>query len=413
MFFITDDMPPWLPSGPRCTTFRMLTSRTDHILPHHRDAMAWPETMWWLGTLALICSFLPPSLHYYRMRRVVSRKKEQVQTNFRPEITIVLPMRDESTNVERKIKEILEMDYPSEKTSIMVIDSCSIDDTAEKARRILESIGGSRKWQVFSMPEPGKSLAVNFALSAIKSEIFVMSDADAHCPRDTLGRLVDVFSDSQVGAVCGRLESQIFSSDSPYRSRFNVIRIGESIIDSTPIFEGSICAFRMSALGGARIDVDVNADDSQLALIARSNGFRAIMDGKIIFSEPGIGMSSRRRVRRAQGVSRVLYRKRGMAFGNEKFGKIMRHNLFLYLIFPWLLLFSSTLIVISLLFVQPLSLENSANMGRITVTIIALLLGMISKTARSLFSGAFSLIFSHILIATDRPLNVWETNRNI
>jgi len=262
------------------------------------------------------------------------------------------------------------------------------------------------------MSEPGKSHAVNFALNAINTEFFVMSDADSHCPPDTLESIIEVFSDSKVGAVCGCLESQIVTSDYPYRSRFNIIRKGESIIDSTPIFEGSICAFRMSALFGKRIFEDVNADDSQLALIARTNGFRAIMDSNVKFSEPGVRMTSSRKLRRAQGISRVLYRRRTMAFGNGKFGNIMRHNIYFYLIFPWLLIFSSLLIVLSLLFVEPSSLDNTANTGRISATIIVILIGLISKTGRSLFSGAISIALSHILLAIGRPLNIWETERN-
>ena len=68
------------------------------------------------------------------------------------------------------------------------------------------------------------------------------------------------------------------------RIRFNRIRIGESIIDSTPIFEGSICAFRTKSIGYYK-QSNINADDTQLAIIVRKAGFKAIMDGSVEFTD--------------------------------------------------------------------------------------------------------------------------------
>ena len=48
-------------------------------------------------------------------------------------------MRDESSNVERKLEEIISMDYPNENLSLLVVDTGSIDGTKEIATKFLES----------------------------------------------------------------------------------------------------------------------------------------------------------------------------------------------------------------------------------------------------------------------------------
>ena len=106
---------------------------------------------------------------------------------YRPRISIVLPMRNEK-NIVRKLNEMISMDYPSELVSLIVIDSTSSDNTGQVGRDYLESMEPKLSWQIHRIEKPGKSLAVNFAINLIDSEIFIISDADSHCRSDALAR---------------------------------------------------------------------------------------------------------------------------------------------------------------------------------------------------------------------------------
>ena len=180
-----------------------------------------------------------------------------------------------------------------------------------------------------------------------------MLDADAILKPDSVRRIVDWFQDEGIGAVCGT-QSIDDSLEPNYRKSFNKIRIGQSAINSTPIFEGSICAFRSSSLKGELIDPEINADDSQMAQIVRRNGFRAIFDQNISFTEIGNWNWSQnfsRRIRRAQGLSRTFWKNKDLLFHDSaKFRWIFRAEFFFHLIFPWLLLSSfASLLVPSIL----------------------------------------------------------------
>ena len=64
------------------------------------------------------------------------------------------------------------MDYPLSNINLLIIDSCSSDDTVSLARDYLSSSFPSGDWEVISLEKAGKSIAVNYALEIIETELF-------------------------------------------------------------------------------------------------------------------------------------------------------------------------------------------------------------------------------------------------
>ena len=69
-------------------------------------------------------------------------------SNFYPRITIFLPVKNEEILITRKLKEILSMDYPSEKIFIIIVDSDSKDRTVELAETYLTSNLETKNWRI-------------------------------------------------------------------------------------------------------------------------------------------------------------------------------------------------------------------------------------------------------------------------
>ena len=128
-----------------------------------------------------------------------------------------------------------------------------------------------------------------------------MMDADSISEQNSLEQMMSRFSDNEIGAVSGFSMPNKGSLDYQYRSRFNKIHIGESLVDSTPVFEGSLCAFRVSSLEGMNVKPDINADDFNWHNYRR-NGYRAVMDPYVGFLETNQTLSRNRKIRRAQGL---------------------------------------------------------------------------------------------------------------
>jgi len=283
---------------------------------------------------------------FYWISIKISNSESALPENLVPgkkRISVILPMRNEITNVERKISEIMDEILPHSFVDLIIADSNSNDGTGEIARKILESSQlDLSRWRVIKFKIEGKNVALNGVLSEVDSDIVVISDADAKVSPGWLSIVLSRMEEEEIGVVSGIERGGQSSSESFnkfYREKSNWLRIKESEIDSTPVLEGSLLAWKTSALGEFKLNERMNADDAQIGFICTRSGYRAILDERITFRnfdslpERTFGES----VRRAQGLSIALFKNADLAIFNprKKARKAIFNALFLYLIFPW------------------------------------------------------------------------------
>ena len=310
-----------------------------------------------LDILALIqISFafigISPFLFYWIKMKTLSQQPMKIPPvpEIWPSLTIVLPVRNEEIVLKKKLENLENQEYPIDKIELIVIDSNSHDSTLE----ILEEWESSRKSKftlsTIIMDEYlGKSAAINRILEeTFESDAMVITDADALLAPDSLKRIGRWLSDEKIGAVCGSqkiIETELTEhllNEKSYRSFYHDLRIGESSQSSTPIFEGSLAAYRNCLLEGKQIDSTYNADDSQLAILIHSAGGRSIMDPELQFFEsiPSSTKSAkRRRIRRASGLVHLFKRNRTKEF-DPKFSSVFRNESWAHLFMPLFVFFS-------------------------------------------------------------------------
>jgi len=328
---------------------------------------------------------------------------------FTPKITIFLPVKNESIVIMSKLDEIINYDYPKENINILIIDSNSTDNTVSLAKKFLRENSYEIPWKIIETNLLGKSNAVNIALDIIETDFFVMLDAEAIIQKDSLSRLMSNFNDANIGGICGFLKTSRNNPDHNYRTKFNILRFGESRINSTPIFEGSLCAFRLQSIGHSRINPKINSDDSQLALIVKRNGYRAIMDNRIFFTEPPVfgPERSKRQLRRSQGLIRTLMENNDMIF-NGDFKIIFFHTFFFHLLLPWLFMASMTSFIFA-----GLSSYLYGNYS-INVYLLEILLAFLCiSVLKNFLFGALILIKAQVYLLLGKRLNIWDTDQKI
>ena len=363
-----------------------------------------------VGIIVMIISILPPSFHYIRLSRI-SGDGGTIATapeNF-PNITLIIPARDESALITTKLENVISLDYPIDKMKILIVDSNSIDDTSEKATNFLNKYCLS-KWDILRVPVPGKSIAVNRAIDYVDTDFFILTDVDSILPTDSLKDIMSEFLRSErIGAVCGSISTKLLTKTKEYRKRFNLIRYKESLIHSTPIFEGSICAFRSRAVGESRINEDINADDSQLALICVRSGYRSIFSKQVIFTDSARSSiySNERSVRRAQGLVRVFVSNLDLAFRSDNFRGIFVHNFYFYVIMPWVF-------TVGLFLCGPSALVYSYQIDAILFAIVlfsSIIIYSYSRLVKGFLSGIVIILKAQILYLFGKNLSVWIPKR--
>jgi len=154
--------------------------------------------------LIYILSFfgLFTSIVYFFTIRSPDKKKYFEDKNFRPRVTIIVPIWNEGSaqgeRLKKTINSLLNCNYPKEKLEIIIVNDGSTDNSLKLAKEY-EKFGA----MVLSHTKSkGKTKAVNKGLKHATGEFVAGLDADSFIEPDVLDKLVPCFKDSKVmGAI--------------------------------------------------------------------------------------------------------------------------------------------------------------------------------------------------------------------
>jgi cellulose synthase/poly-beta-1,6-N-acetylglucosamine synthase-like glycosyltransferase len=120
--------------------------------------------------------------------------------DFTPTASVIVAAHDEEAVIERRLHNLLALDYPSDRLEIIVASDASSDRTDE----LVEAIAAREpRVRVLRCPRGGKVAAQNRAVRETTGEILAFSDANAQWKPDALRLLVRNFADPDVAYVCG------------------------------------------------------------------------------------------------------------------------------------------------------------------------------------------------------------------
>jgi len=233
-------------------------------------------------------------------------------------VSIVIPTYNEEKTIIKKLENTLELNHPKNDLEIVIVD-CSDDKTPELIEDYFRGHGEGVELVLDHEDERrGLPYGLNKGYSIATGEIIVKTDCDAMLDEDALKHALSSFEDDRIGCVTGRAVPIGSKSEESYRDLNARIQLLESRIDSTIIAHGPFTAFRRRLL--KKIDDDSLADDSELSLKIRKQGYRSILNPEVIFyektSEEG---REEQKARRASGLVRLMWRNKTL-FLNPKYG---------------------------------------------------------------------------------------------
>lgn len=126
----------------------------------------------------------------------------------RPQVTVVIPAKNEEEVIESVVRTAFNSDYPSARLEVIVVDDGSSDRTWERVQRVkLDPELSDRLVLVKHDRNYGKRVALASGIARAHSEIVVCLDSDSFVDRDAIRLLVQPFHDNKVVAVCGHGEA--------------------------------------------------------------------------------------------------------------------------------------------------------------------------------------------------------------
>ena len=269
-------------------------------------------------------------------------------------VSVVVPAYNEEQTITKKLENLNAQTYLN--MEVVVVNDGSTENTRAKVQRFIETASAKFRVRLLNLEErEGKASAINCGWKDCGGEIMVISDADTLLKRNAIQEIVQNFRDPRVGSVTGKLsminydENASTGLEKSYRSIFDILRLGESCIDSTPIFNGPLIALKHDLFEPLKLNT--LADDTELALTTREKGYRAIFDpaAEVYASTPkDFKYRTKQKIRRAQGIIQAIVRHRKMIF-NDEYGKyglvILPGEFFMHIISPILVLLSVACLV--------------------------------------------------------------------
>ena len=117
-----------------------------------------------------------------------------------PPVSLIVAAHNEENVIERRLENLLALDYPAEQLEIVVASDASTDRTDE----LVEAIAAREsRVRLLRCPRGGKVAAQNQAVRETRGEILAFSDANAQWKPDALRKLARNFADPEVAYTCG------------------------------------------------------------------------------------------------------------------------------------------------------------------------------------------------------------------
>ena len=253
------------------------------------------KTLFWgaLGALAWTHVGYPlAAAAATRIRPRAVRKRE-----WKPRVTVIVAAANEEQVIERRLENLLALDYPEERLELVVASDGSTDRTDE----LVEAVAAREpRVRLLAVPRGGKVAAQNRAVREANGDVVAFSDANATWAPDALRELVAALSDPEVAYACGRLRLQAAdgSNQEGLYWRYELwLRERESLLGSVTGGNGSIYALKWNDY----VEVDPRfGHDLALPYAMVQRGRRAVYEPEAAAYEkptPDIETEYRRKVR--------------------------------------------------------------------------------------------------------------------
>ncbi len=217
------------------------------------------------------------------LRNTVDKSLGEINTM----VTVVIAVRNEAFNIKKRIKNLLEQDYPARYLEIIVVSDGSTDATADIVNGCKEEVTSGTQLKLIEYPsQRGKSYALNIGVESAVGNIVIFTDARQQFRKDAITELVRNFHDQKVGCVSGELifykdsDSTIQEEMETYWNYEKFVRKLESGIHSVCGATGSIYAIRKSLF--KKMPEGLLLDDVYIPMNIVLQGYRTIFEGNAV-----------------------------------------------------------------------------------------------------------------------------------
>jgi hypothetical protein len=237
------------------------------------------------------------------LMRVIS-SRPHLKAAIEPTVCLFIAANDEAAVIEAKLNNALGIDYPADRFDIVVASDGSVDGTNEIVRRFAPRV----RLLEFS-PRQGKISAINRGLSAVGSDIVVLSDANTFLEPNSVRALVANFADPAVGCASGDVvlvgdRAALGKSEDLYYLYERWIQHAESDVGSMIGADGALYAVRRHLFVAPAADTIL--DDMAIPMGVVRSGHRVVFEPGALAHEQGVDTAREEYSRKTRVVAGAI-----------------------------------------------------------------------------------------------------------
>ncbi len=236
------------------------------------------EILFWILLLIVFYTFagyaiLLAILLFFRRLFFTKKLVPETDPEAWPRVCMFVTAFNEADYVDMKVKNMKELDYPTEKMQFLWITDGSDDGTPD----ILKKYPGM---EIHHLPErKGKINAMNRGMKFVDAPIVIFSDSNTILCRDAVKIIVNTFNDPKVGCIAG--EKRVVSKDTDnaagsgenlYWKYESWVKRMDSELNSAVGAVGELFAIRSELFD--EVENDTILDDFIISLRIAEKGFR-------------------------------------------------------------------------------------------------------------------------------------------
>ena len=325
------------------------------------------EIIFWASFFGIFYAYLGYPLLLFALGKIVVRRKRQYDPDpdYKPSVSIILPVFNEEKVIENKIKNTILLDYPRDRFEVLIISDGSTDRTRQIVQRNLD-----QNIKYFELPErSGKAAALNLGLKKARNEIIVYSDASIMLDTHALKNIVKRFQEKNIGCISGEDHIRESGGEGFYGKYELWLRNLESRVHSIVGASGSFYAQRRTLCSPFQEGM---APDFLSVLATVEKGYRAVTEPSAFGIMTSLKSSSdefNRKVRTLiRGMAALFYKK--YLLNPIKYG-LFSFELLSHKIMRWLVPFFLISLLLSNLFLLDSSIYLLAFITQVIFYLLA------------------------------------------
>ena len=156
----------------------------------------------WILVLIVVYTYLGYGILLFflvRLKRFFKGRGKISDPDYEPEVTLFVAAYNEKDYVDAKVNNSFSLDYPPEKVKQVWVTDGSDDGTPDLLKKYSD-----KGVEVYHTPERGGKIgAMNRGMDFVKTPIVIFSDGNTMLGKESIRRIVNLFSDTNVGCVSG------------------------------------------------------------------------------------------------------------------------------------------------------------------------------------------------------------------